>query len=89
MFNKNYSLGTSLVVQWLRLHASNAGTVGSIPGQGTKIPYAVWHGQKIKKKKSLSKGKFCSSSFPLLNRDLDIQDIVNAFNNDLHRRIMF
>ena len=34
---------------WLRLHASNAGGVGSIPGQGTKIPHAVWHSQKKKK----------------------------------------
>ena len=31
-------LGTSLAVQWLRLHASNAGGMGSIPGLGTKIP---------------------------------------------------
>ena len=29
-------LGTSLVVQWLRLHTSNARGTGSIPGQGTK-----------------------------------------------------
>ena len=28
--------GTSLVVQWLRLHASNAESLGSIPGQGTR-----------------------------------------------------
>ena len=27
--------GTSLVVQWLRLHASTAGGMGSIPGLGT------------------------------------------------------
>ena len=33
--------GTSLVVQWLRLHGSNAGGAGLIPGQGTKIPHAV------------------------------------------------
>ena len=33
--------GTSLVVQWLRLRASNAGGKGLIPGQGTKIPHAV------------------------------------------------
>ena len=26
----------SLVVQWLRLHASKAGALGSIPGQGTR-----------------------------------------------------
>ena len=32
------NLGTSLVVQWLRLHASSAEGAGSIPGQGTKIP---------------------------------------------------
>ena len=28
--------GTSLVVQWLRLHAPNAGRLGSIPGQGAR-----------------------------------------------------
>ncbi|TEA36710.1 hypothetical protein DBR06_SOUSAS310123, partial [Sousa chinensis] len=27
----------SLVVQWLRLHAPNAGGPGSIPGQGTRF----------------------------------------------------
>ena len=39
---------TSLIVQWLRLHAPNAGGLDSIPGQGTrfhmqqlKIPYAT------------------------------------------------
>ena len=28
--------GTSLVVQWLRLHTHNAGGLGPIPGQGTR-----------------------------------------------------
>ena len=28
-----------------------------IPGQGTKIPYAAWHGQKKKKKKKKKKEK--------------------------------
>ena len=42
--------GTSLAVQWLRLHASTAGVTGSIPGQGTKIPQAV---QKTKKRKEI------------------------------------
>ena len=37
------------MVQWLRLHASNAGGTDSIPGQGTKIPQAAQHGQKTLK----------------------------------------
>ena len=32
--------GTSLAVQWLRLGASTAGGMGSIPGWGTKILHA-------------------------------------------------
>ena len=45
--SKWHGPGTSLMVQWLRLHASNAGGAGSIPDQGTrshmpqlKIPHA-------------------------------------------------
>ena len=34
---KNTSGVTSLAVQWLRLLASDAGGMGLIPGQGTKI----------------------------------------------------
>lgn len=37
--------GTSLVDQWLGLHTSNEGCVGLILSQGTKVPYATWHGQ--------------------------------------------
>ena len=37
---------TSLVVQWLRLRASTAGGLGSIPGQGTKTPHAACHRKK-------------------------------------------
>ena len=33
---KKIITGTSLVAQWLRLHASNAGGPGSIPVQGTR-----------------------------------------------------
>ena len=40
--------GTSLAVQWLRLHVSTAGGTGLIPGLGTKILHAAWCGQKIK-----------------------------------------
>ena len=39
-------LGNSLVVQWLRLHALMAEGLGSIPGQGTKIPQATWANKK-------------------------------------------
>ena len=34
--------------QWLKLHASIAGGMGSIPGQGTRILHALWPGQKLK-----------------------------------------
>ena len=43
---------TYLVVQWLRLCSSTSGGLGSIPGQGTKISHATWHGQKKKKRKT-------------------------------------
>ena len=33
--------GTSLAVQWLELHASNAGGSGSIPGGEAKIPHEL------------------------------------------------
>ena len=39
-------MGGSLVVQWLGLCASIAAGMNLIPGQGTKIPQAMWHGQK-------------------------------------------
>ena len=41
--------GTLLAVQWLRPHAPNAGSLGSIPDWGTKIPHVMWRGQKKKK----------------------------------------
>ena len=45
---KRTELGPSLVVQWLRLWASN---LGFLPVQGIKIPNATWYGQKKRKKK--------------------------------------
>lgn len=35
---------TSQVVQWLRLHASHERAMCTIPGRGTKIPYAMGFG---------------------------------------------
>ena len=50
-------LRTSLEVPWLRLQASDAGGVGSIPGQGTKIPHATpcSMAKKKNKKKQLNR----------------------------------
>ena len=45
-------VGTSLVLQWLRLHAPSARDMGSIPCRGTKISSAI---QSIQKRKG--KGK--------------------------------
>ena len=41
MYMIQKSRGTSLAVQWLRLHAPKAGRLGPIPGQGAKIPHAA------------------------------------------------
>ena len=45
-FLKQNVIETSLVVQWIRLHAPNTGDPGSIPGQGTrpcKLPLKSLH----------------------------------------------
>ena len=47
---KNGQNGNSLAVQWLGLHTSTAEDTGSIPGQGTKIPHAMWCWKKKKRK---------------------------------------
>ena len=36
--HRKWKVGTPLAVQWLRLHTPNAGGLGSIPGQETRIP---------------------------------------------------
>ena len=38
--------GNSLVIQWLELHDFTVKGPGSLHGQGTKIPQAVWHSQR-------------------------------------------
>ena len=43
---KTQNLGTSLAVQWLRLHVSTDGGVGSNPGKGTKILQVTHCSQK-------------------------------------------
>ena len=51
--SQKLKIGTSQVVQWLRLHASNAGGAGSIPGQRSKIPRSVGHNQKVKNRTAM------------------------------------
>ena len=38
---KSAQVGTSLLVQWLRIRPPTAGDVSSIPARGTKIPHAA------------------------------------------------
>ena len=48
----------SLVIQWLRLYAPNAGGMGSILGWKNKIMQATQGSQKIKKIKWKKKKQF-------------------------------
>ena len=36
IYKKKQDIGTSLVIQWVRLRTPSAGGPGSIPGQGTR-----------------------------------------------------
>ena len=58
--------GTLLVVQGFRFCSSTAEELGSILGWETKIPYALWRGQKLKKKKkdSSREGTYGETKFP-------------------------
>ena len=49
---KNLDLRDFSAVQWLRLHAPDAGGAGSIPGWETKIPHAAWRSQTNKQTKA-------------------------------------
>ena len=47
-YETKWSVGTSLVVQWLGLHAFTAKHEGSIPGRGIRILQAAQRSQKKK-----------------------------------------
>ena len=47
-----------------RFFASTAGGVGSIPGQGTKIPNGLWCAKKKKQKERTNKQKHGTPSVP-------------------------
>ena len=54
---KKIHKGTSLVVQWQRLHAPTAEGAGSKPGQATKILYNLQCSKKKKKRRLQYPGK--------------------------------
>ena len=62
-------------VQWLRLCASNARGTSSIPGWGTKILQASWHGQKNAKSNSIS----WSLAKKLIKATINSQKQLNLF----------
>ena len=61
---KKISVGTSLMAQCLKLHASNAGVMGLISSQATKIPHVMQYGQK----KKTGRNSLNTSILHLLNR---------------------
>lgn len=52
VFFKRHRAGAFLPVQWLGLHASTTGGVGSVPGQGTRIsvPHSMAKTKDIEQK---------------------------------------
>ena len=60
---KRRKFWTFLAIQWLRPLASNAGGVGSVLGQGSRIPHTAWCGQKASKKR-------------LWNSNMPLEDIM-------------
>ena len=59
---QNSTRRTSLAVQFLRLCASNAGSVDSIPSWGTKIPRPTQQSQNKTKQTNKSSTRNSSSS---------------------------
>ena len=61
---KKISVGTSLMAQCLKLRASNAGVMGLISSQATKIPNVMQYGRK----KKTGRNSVNTSILHLLNR---------------------
>ena len=56
-------VGRTSLVLWLRLHTSNAGDAGLIPGWETRIPFATWCGQKKMKNGIRNTGHPCAEEW--------------------------
>ena len=52
---ENKNIQDSLAVQWLGLCVLTAKGLGSVPGQGIKIPQALWHRQRGKQQQPTNK----------------------------------
>ena len=69
-------VGTSLVVQWLRLHVSNTRGVGSNPGWASRIPHATERGQGKKPNKkphrSLNQEPWKAPLYSLVEKTLEL-----------------
>ena len=78
---KNIFEGLNLTLQQLRFHASIAGGRDLIPGQRTKIPYAVQYSQKKKKERILKFRLKCilGKSCLMVKCIKEILHSVNAF----------
>ena len=88
--------GASLVVWWLRLHAPNAGSQGSIPRQGTRSQRQQLKGsympklkildsQIIKQINILKKKKQTNNPFTLLPPRSAEKSLVKSEDLDLYR----
>ena len=68
------------MVQWLRFCTLTAKGLGSIPGQGTKIPQAVWPKTRKKKKKKKKKTQSIELKANLWNerKCLQIMNLIRS-----------
>ena len=66
------------MVQWLRFPASAAGDVGSISGQGIKIPQAMWQKKKKKEQKTFHNCHIvCTGQNLIITRELPFSTSYN------------
>ena len=80
------------MVQWLGLHASTARGMGSIPGQGTKIPHAAHHGQKKQKQKQKNLNQAIPSfhSYNSMHEEMreeNSYDHLNQYNKSILQKV--
>ena len=69
---KTDSMGTSLVVQCLRLHAPNARGPGSIPGEGTRSHMLQLRPSTAENKQANKKTKQCGLKKKKKNDSMDL-----------------